>query len=354
MQIRHKILIVFIASILLMGILRYYDSRTQIQTSLVYFPMSQCAKSEDTEEALRKESAEILKRGEDNAVLYELKPNETLKEITDRLLTHPHTSEAVKKNIQDKKHRYYVFSYLSDGYKVKGYIAVPVSVTQPIPVIYLLRGGNRLFGLPIPAQLSTQEGYAVVVTTYRGGVSEGKDEFGGNDVNDVVNLLYYMPQLEKELKIQFDKKHSYMVGVSRGGMQLFLALGRYPEIQKFIRKVAVISGLLNIEQAVKDRADFKAMLMENFGLTDDEKGAHWLANRDPRRYVANFPKTMPIMIAQGTQDTRVCLKEGYDMLQALHDKELNVTYVEIEGGDHVLINAPDFNQVLFNWLEQED
>lgn len=334
-----------------MGILRYYERSPEI-TSLVEFPMRHCAKSEETEAELQKESEEILKRGEENAKLYVLKDNETLKEITEELLTHPHTVEAVKKSIQDKTHRYYVFSYLSDGLKVKGYIAVPTTTSKPIPVIVLLRGGNRLFGLPIPGELSAQSGFAVVATMYRGGVSEGRDEYGGKDVNDVANLLDYMPKLAEALHVRFEEKWS-MVGVSRGGMELFLALERYPEIQSKLRNVAVISGLLNIEQAIQDRSDFKDMLMENFGYTEDEKGKRWIALRDPKKAVSKINKKLPILIAQGTHDTRVCLKEGYDMLQVLHDREMNVTYVEIEGGDHVLKNSPDFNRVLIDWLKHE-
>jgi dipeptidyl aminopeptidase/acylaminoacyl peptidase len=59
------------------------------------------------------------------------------------------------------------------------------------------------------------------------------------------------------------------------------------------------------------------------------------------------------MIAQGTDDTRVSLKEGYDMLEALHSNGNKVTYVEIEGGDHVLNNTVDFIRLLINWFESE-
>ena len=101
-----------------------------------------------------------------------------------------------------------------------------------------------------------------------------------------------------------------------------------------------------------DRPDFKNTLIENFGLTDDENGKTWLAMRQPLNYVSKLSKNLPILIAQGTQDTRVCLKEGYDMMQALHDAGHEITYIEIEGGDHVLRNTPDFIPVLMDWLER--
>ncbi|MGD9592762.1 MAG: alpha/beta hydrolase family protein, partial [Candidatus Berkiella sp.] len=295
----------------------------------------------------------ILKRGTENATLYELKTNETFKNINDKLLANNNVSDAVKKAIHDKTHDYYAFSYYSDGLKIKGYISIPLTAKDAVPVIILLRGGNRFFGLPIPAELSTHPGYSVISTTYRGGVSQGKDEFGGKDVDDVINLFDHLPILEKDLHIKFHEKNKYMLGLSRGGMQLFLSLNRYPELQKKISKVASISGLLNLEQAIQDRADFKDMLVEEFGLTNDEAGKKWIHYRNPVDNISQISRRLPILIAQGTQDTRVCLKEGLDMLLALRNNGHAVTYVEIEGGDHVLSNTPDFKEVLFNWLESD-
>ncbi len=60
-----------------------------------------------------------------------------------------------------------------------------------------MRGGNRMFGLMHPAYASIKN-YTVLTTTYRGGVSEGTDEFGGNEVNDVVNLVKYLPVIEEK------------------------------------------------------------------------------------------------------------------------------------------------------------
>lgn len=348
-KLQTRILIVLSFFIIVICVVKYYESK--LPKKLIGFSMSQCENVLKDNLKLKEESDAILKRGMENAKLYDLKPNETLKNINEELLANPNVSDIVKKAIQDKTHQYYVFSYLSYGLKIKGYISVPTNMTGPIPLIFLLRGGNQLFGLPIPGALSTQPGYAVVTTTYRGGVSEGKDEFGGKDVEDVVTLFQYLPRLEKWLNIKFHQKNKYMIGVSRGGMELFLTLNRHPEIQSKIRKVASISGLLNLEQALLQRSDFKEMLKANFGLTDDEAGKRWVGYRNPLQNLTHISNQLPILIAQGTADNRVCLKEGYDMLQALHDRNQEVTYVEIEGGDHVLTNAPDFQNVLFDWFE---
>lgn len=319
---------------------------------LVNYPMSECTQSQENIEELKERSEKILEYSKETAKLYTLGSGETLKEITQSLLIHTNTSDLVKIAITDQHHKYYVFTYPSDGLMIKGYISLPANTDNPLPLIILLRGGNGLFGLPHPGGLTAQEGYSVVTSTIRGGINEGEDQYGGDDVNDVKNLIDFLPTLEQKLHIQFHASNKYMIGLSRGGMQLFLALERYPELQHKIKKIVSISGLLNLIQAVEARSDFKNKLIENFGLTEDEKGKDWLAMRQPIYHVSKLSKNLPILIAQGTQDKRVCLKEGYDMLQALHDAGHEVTYVEIEGGNHVLTNTPDFIPVLMNWLEQ--
>ncbi len=301
---------------------------------------------------LNKESEEILQRSTETAMLYALEPREELKNITQALLVHPHTPGSVKTAITNQHHQFYVFTYPSDGLMIKGYISLPAKINEPLPLIILLRGGNRLFGLPHPDEFSALESYSVVVTTNRGGVSEGEDEFGGEDVNDVKNLIDFLPTLEQKLDVQFHASNKYMIGLSRGGMQLFLALERYPELQHKIKKVASLSGLLNLAHALEDRSDFKDFLIENFGFTNDEKGKAWLARRQPINHVSKLFTDLPILIAQGTKDTRVSLKEGYDMMEALQNAGHMVTYIEIEGGDHVLRNTPDFIPFLMDWLEK--
>lgn len=311
-----------------------------------------CPTSHQTQAELRKESEQILKRSQASTKLYKLKKNEDFKDVTQEVLAHKFTDETAKEAIRQKQRRYYIFTYPSDGLKIKAFVSVPVGVKNP-PLIFLVRGGNREFGVPHPGQLSAYPGYALVATTNRGGVSEGKDEFGGEDVNDLKNLFDYIPKLEKKVGVEFDASKFYMVGASRGGMQLFLALGRFPEIQQKVRKVASISGLLNMKYAVEDRQDFSETLSSNFGLPKKKGSAReaWIAKRQPINYVDNISTNLPIMIAQGTADTRVCVKEGYDMLEALHKHGNNITYVEVEGGDHVLNNTVDFLKLLINWFE---
>lgn len=309
-------------------------------------------KSIDNDKKIARDSEEKLRKSLETAKLYTLEPKETLKEITQAVLLHPNTSNTVKMAIAQKNHQFYAFCYPSDGLWVKGYISLPENTPNPIPLIILLRGGNRLFCLPHPGEFSAQAGYASIATTYRGGVSEGEDEFGGNDVNDVKNLINFLPVLEKKLHIQFHDTNKYMVGLSRGAMELFLALGRYPDLQIKIKKIVSVTGMLNFIHAIEERSDVKNTMIKDFGFTEDEKGKAWIAWRQPINYIHHLSKNLPILIIQGTQDIRISLKEGYDMRDALLDAGHNVTYIEVKNGDHMLENMPGYIPEIIKWLEK--
>ncbi len=63
-------------------------------------------------------------------------------------------------------------------------------------------------------------GYVVFASQYRGNAGgEGKEELGGSDVNDILNLI----PLADELPFA-DKEKWGMEGWSRGGMMTFLTL----------------------------------------------------------------------------------------------------------------------------------
>ena len=86
-------------------------------------------------------------------------------------------------------------TYMSDDLRVKGYIAFPKNEGHYPCVIYN-RGGNREFSAWTDESAIrnlgkiASWGCVVVASQYRGnGGGEGKEEFSGTDVNDVLNLL---------------------------------------------------------------------------------------------------------------------------------------------------------------------
>ena len=82
-----------------------------------------------------------------------------------------------------------VITYLSDGLKVKGYLAAPKNGSK-LPCVIYNRGGNREFGALDDLRAArllghiASWGYVAVGSQYRGNAGgEGMEEFGGKDVH---------------------------------------------------------------------------------------------------------------------------------------------------------------------------
>ena len=122
------------------------------------------------------------------------------------------------KTILDSVDVYHI-TYLSDALKVKGYMDIPKKPGK-YPCIIYNRGGNRENSkldknryMGILAELSSY-GYCVVASQYRGNDGgEGKEEFGGKDIDDVLNLLPLLNGIDNA-----DTSRIGMFGGSRGGM----------------------------------------------------------------------------------------------------------------------------------------
>ncbi|QLH36058.1 MAG: alpha/beta fold hydrolase [Parachlamydiaceae bacterium] len=290
-----------------------------------------------------------MRRSEIIAKFYELSEGEEISDITERLLQSPDISQKHKDALISLGKRVYIFTYPSDGLKIKAFISF-VPDGSPRPLILQMRGGNKLFGLMNPAnELSLFNDYPVICTSLRGGVSEGEDEFGGADVNDIQNLVDYLPVLEKKIQHPLQNQKLYIVAYSRGGMEMFLALARFPVLQKRVSKIVALSGLLDLRMTLSDRRDMNDMFVREFGL-NNHNYEEWISHRDPLMTADKIRFDLPILIVQGTNDIRVPLEAGYHMVQALQEKNCTVTYWELEG-NHCLRNRSDTISLIFNWLE---
>lgn len=302
------------------------------------------------EESRIKESEGLNKLYSEYEKFYVMKPEEDLKEITELLQNSPIVMKSQKRTIQETHRKIYLFTYPSDTLKIKGLISFVPDIKNN-PLLVLLRGGNRIWGILNPASdLMCMGNYTILSTCYRDGVSEGQDEFGGKDVNDVKNLITYIPELEKKLNILINHSKAFMLGTSRGGMQMFLALSRFPELQNRFDKIVSLSGMLDLRENIASRKDMRDLLTSDFGLKIGINDEEWINQRDPQLAVNNLRLDLPTLIIQGTNDNRVGLAEGYHMVSKLQSRGSNVSYLEIENGDHCLNNIPERTKMIQNWL----
>lgn len=299
-------------------------------------------------DSLEQDNLEVGSRSEEIAKLYEMPDRCNLLDITDRILRSPLVPDETKEMIKEKQRTIVLFTYPSDGMQIKGFISfLPNSENRS--TIVFLRGGCKTFGIPLPSYGTDFGDMNVIATTYRGGVSEGTDEYGGADINDVKNLIDFIPTLEKKLRASFLANKLFMIGSSRGGMQMFLSLSRFPELQTRVSKVISVAGLLDMELAIHDRPDLKKMFVSEYGLKDNDSS--WIAERNPILAAPFIRKDLPILIVQGTGDIRVSADEARHMVEALQQEGCCVEYWEIEGGYHSLSNMKDKNIRLAEWLQ---
>lgn len=134
--------------------------------------------------------------------------------------------------------------YKSDSLLVSGIIAEPKQ-NGKFPVVIFNRGGNKeigktakgktLFSLLQVSNL-VDEGYVILAPCYR-----ENDEFGGNDINDVLNLLNTTKFVKKA-----DSERIGMAGWSRGGMMTYLALQKSEKIKTAV----VINGPTDLPELI--------------------------------------------------------------------------------------------------------
>lgn len=244
--------------------------------------------------------------------------------------------------------------YESDGLRIAGFLAYPKSApggAVRLPCIVWNRGGNRDFGaITVEFFLRRAEriagwGYVLFASNYRGAPgSEGKDEFGGADVADVLSAIAVFDQLAFA-----DRDRIGMWGHSRGGMMTYLALTRTDRV----RAAVIGAGVADLERWIAQRpeidSDVAAQLVPNWTA----QRADAIAARSAVRFLDRLPHSVPILLVHGTADKRVDPRDSLDMAQGLFATRRPFRLLMIEGADHVISERPDdYNLAARDWLDR--
>lgn len=248
----------------------------------------------------------------------------------------------------------YEITYLSDGLKIESFAAIPKKEGKHPAIIYN-RGGNRDFGAlqlfrakakyPVAYYFSklANEGYVVIGCNYRGcGKSEGQDEFGGKDVNDVLNLI----EVTKELP-EVDASKIGMYGWSRGGMMTYLTLTKTDQI-----KAAAVGGA-PADKTIIDRPDMESYVYADLIPNYWENKEAELKKRSAYFFADKFPKDVPILMLHGNADWRV--KSTASLKLALEFEKHRIPYrLKIfEGGSHGLRKfRTEVDEEVINWFDR--
>ncbi len=224
----------------------------------------------------------------------------------------------------------YTYTYPSDNLTIAGYIWAPKNISEPLPLIIWNRGGTGEYGstgehigtpfVHIPCDLA-KEGAIVIGSEYRGGIgSEGEDEWGGKDVEDVIRLKEIADQLpvRKPGKV-------IVAGVSRGGMMSYALASREP----WVKGVVSLSGTTDLAMSAEERPEMKEVYTECFGGSEEE-----MKKRSATEFYPSIPKDVPVLILHGSADDRVSVAQARKLYELLHESGHSVAYHEFAGGDH--------------------
>ncbi len=219
--------------------------------------------------------------------------------------------------------------YASDGLRVVGFVVLPAA-PGPHPVIIYLRGGNRDFGRIEAATLLNlawlaDHGFVVLATQYRGADGgEGADQFGGDDVNDVLALV----PLARSLA-QADLSRLHVLGGSRGAMEGLIAIRRGLPA----RAAAFRGGVYDLAATLQLRPDLGQVWGELIpGFATDRAGV--LAQRSAVGWAGDI--RIPTLLLHGRQDWRSPLADAEAFAAALAAAGTSHKLVVYEDEEHQL------------------
>ncbi|WKK74450.2 prolyl oligopeptidase family serine peptidase [Marivirga salinae] len=226
-------------------------------------------------------------------------------------------------------------AYYSDSLLVSGFMVQPKKPGK-YPVIILNRGGNQELGRLLVATAVevmapfAAEGFVVVASNYRGNSgSEGKEEFGGADVMDNINLISHLHEIEKA-----DTNNINLLGISRGGMMNYLTLKNYKGDK--IKSSAAIGGVSDLEITLKHHPEMEGVYQE---LIPDynEKPKEVLQARSANYWTNELPD-IPYIILHSNTDEHVHHSQALMLADSLKKYSKNVDLQIFENDSHGLTN----------------
>lgn len=236
-----------------------------------------------------------------------------------------------------------IVTYLSQGLRVKGFLAEPKDKKQYDGFLYL-RGGIKNVGSVRPARICqfAQEGFIVFAPFYRGNQGgEGNEDFGGDDRHDAFSAFSL-------LKAHPNVKNIHIFGFSRGGVMALQTAIQFPEASSIV----TWGGVSDMELTYSERVDLRRMMKRVIGGTPAKY---------PLRYRFRTPLyeldrlESPALIIHGCKDTNVSFEHAVRLEHRLMELHKPVTTWYFEEYTHYFPPAVNRKIVkeLTNWMKMQ-
>jgi fermentation-respiration switch protein FrsA (DUF1100 family) len=229
--------------------------------------------------------------------------------------------------------QYYRISYMSDGLRVNGWLGYPTTGPDRMPAIIYNRGGawntGALIGIEIVPLV--ESGYVAIASQYRGNAgSEGAEQFGWDEVRDVLNLVPVLRSLPF-----VDGARIGMMGGSRGGMVTYMALKEETMRGTNAIKAAVtVGGLADLFMWAEERPKIvEDVYLPLIGVRPSESFFHY-----EMRSATYWPEliTTPLLILHGEADTEISVAQSVKLYEALKNAGQPATLITYPGDNHQL------------------
>ncbi|MEO1130931.1 MAG: S9 family peptidase, partial [Planctomycetota bacterium] len=233
-----------------------------------------------------------------------------------------------------------------DGLDLVSYYTLPVWADdegdglpeKPLATVLLVHGGpwgRDAWGYNPIHQWLANRGYAVLSVNFRGSTGFGKDFINAGNLawattmhDDLIDAVDWA--IAQGIS---DPDRVAIMGGSYGGYATLVGLTFTPE--KFAAGVDIVgpSNLITLLNSIPPYwTSFRDQFRKRVGDIDSPEGRIMLRSRSPLTHVEEIVK--PLLIGQGANDPRVKEAESQQIVEAMQEKNIPVTYVRYPDEGH--------------------
>ncbi|GAA0305311.1 S9 family peptidase [Psychrosphaera haliotis] len=245
----------------------------------------------------------------------------------------------------------FVYDVVEYSFKARDGLTIPTLLTKPrttakgpVPAIIMPHGGPESYdkkGFDYVTQYFASQGYLVIQPQFRGSEGfglnfklRGRGEWGKkmqDDLTDAVHALVADNSI--------DKNRVCIVGASYGGYAALAGATFTPDLYKC---VVSINGVSDVDRMMRDEqwdygknhwlVSYWNNVIANGNFDDDH-----LSTISPVNYAKKV--SAPVLLIHGEHDEIVPVRQSKYMHEELQDNGKDVTFIELEEGDHYLSNS---------------
>lgn len=243
-----------------------------------------------------------------------------------------------------------------DGLEIPGYLTLPrMKEKGKVPALLYVHGGpwaRDHWGYNSMAQFMANRDYAVLQINFRGSTGYGKkflnaaiNQWGEKMQDDLTAGAQYL--IKENIA---DPDRIAIVGGSYGGYAALAGLTFTPEVYAAGISIVGPSNLFTLLETIPPYWESaRKMFHKRMGDPNTESGKAQLQKQSPFFHAKNIKA--PLMVAQGDNDPRVKTSESDQIVIAMRELGLPVTYLNFPDEGHGFAN-PDNNMAFIARMEE--